>query len=67
MNDIKYLSIKQIAEDTKYPFTQPMLRNYLLRRHANGLEKAVYKIGKRLFIREDLFQAWIEQQKGGRT
>ena len=65
MNDIKYLSIQQIAEDQRYPFTLPMMRHYLLHRHKNGLEKAVYKIGKRLFIREDLFQSWIEAQKGG--
>jgi hypothetical protein len=67
MNDIRYLSIKQIVEDSKYPFTFPMMRHYLLHRHMNGLEKAVRKIGKRLFIRMDLFDSWIEQQKGGRT
>jgi hypothetical protein len=64
-DNIQYLSIKQIAENPKYPFTEPMLRHYLLNRHSNGLEKAVRKIGKRLFLRMDLFDQWIED-KGGR-
>lgn len=63
-DDIKYLSINQVVQDPKYPFTVPMMRHYLLHRHANGLKKAVRKIGKRLFIRMDLFDAWIEQQGG---
>lgn len=65
MNDVKYMSIKQIVGDGKYPFTQPMMRHYLLHRHKNGLDQAIRKIGKRLFIRMDLFDEWIEQQKGG--
>lgn len=63
-DNVQYLSIKQIAENPKYPFTLPMLRHYLLHRHTNGLEKAVRKIGKRLFLRMDLFDLWIEE-KGG--
>lgn len=65
MNDIKYLSIKQIAENAKYPFTVPMMRHYLLNRHTNGLENAVYKIGKRLFLRSDLLDQWIESKRRG--
>lgn len=65
MDSIRYLSIKQIAEDAKYPFTLPMMRHYLLHRHTNGLAEAVRKIGKRLVIRTDLFDDWIESQKGG--
>ena len=69
MNDnIKYLSCKQIVEDEKYPFSMAMLRHYLLHRHRNGLDKAVRKIGKRLFLRSDLLDSWIDAQgsKGGR-
>jgi len=63
MNDtVKYLSIRQVAESGKYPFTLPMIRHYLLHRHRNGLSKAVRKIGKRLFLRADLLDAWIEEQ-----
>lgn len=64
-DSIKYQSIKQIAEDQKYPFTLSMMRHYLLHRHSNGLGNAVRKIGKRIFVRMDLFDAWIEKQKGG--
>lgn len=70
MNEnVKYLSTKQVVVSGKYPFTLPMIRHYLLHRHTNGLEMAVRKIGKRLFLREDLLDAWIESQatKGGRS
>jgi hypothetical protein len=68
-NNIKWASIQQIAEDPKYPFTLAMIRHYLLHRHKNGLENAVRKIGKRLFVRLDLLDAWIESQvaKGGKS
>lgn len=65
MNDIRYLSITQIVEDPKYPFTLPMMRHYLLHRHKNGLSTAIYKVGKRLFLRSDLFDAWIEKNREG--
>lgn len=63
-DNVKYLSINQIAQDPRYPFTISMMRHYLLHRHVNGLNEAVRKIGKRLFVRMDLFDAWIEQQGG---
>lgn len=68
MTQSAYRSIAQIAEDPNYPFTTAMLRHYLLHRHRNGLEKAVRKVGKRLFLRMDLFDKWIEDQssKGGK-
>ncbi len=65
MNEIRYLSIKQIVEEDKYPFTLPMMRHYLLHRHRNGLESAVRKVGKRLLLRSDLFDAWLEQKREG--
>ena len=65
MEDIQYITAIEIANSTKYPFTEGQIRHYLLHRHKNGLDKAVRKIGKRLFLRVDLFNAWIEQQVGG--
>jgi hypothetical protein len=62
MDDYQYLSIKQIADSNKYPFTLGQMRHYLIMRHKNGLEAAVRKIGKRLYLRNDLFQNWIESQ-----
>lgn len=65
MEEIQYLTAMQIVNNNRYPFTEGQIRHYLLHRHKNGLEKAVRKIGKRLFLREDLFNAWIESQAKG--
>lgn len=68
MGTNEYLSIKQIAECDEYPFTLGQMRHYLIMRHKNGLAAAVRKIGKRLYMRKDLFEQWIESQtcNGGR-
>ncbi len=62
MEEIQYLTAKQIAESRCYPFTPGQVRHFLLMRHRNGLQKAVRKIGKRLYLRKDLFENWIEDQ-----
>jgi len=64
MTNIEYLAPKQIATSSEYPFTLGQMRHYLLMRHKNGLEAAVRKIGKRLYLRRDLFDQWIEDQGG---
>lgn len=66
MDKVEYVSLKQIIDSGCYPFTMGQLRHYLMHRHKNGLEKAVRKIGKRLFLRVDLFNDWIDQQTGER-
>lgn len=69
LSDFQYLSIKQIAESSQYPFSLAQIRHYLIMRHKNGLDAAVRKIGKRLYLRNDLFQKWIESQvsRGGHS
>lgn len=62
MDNIQYLSVDQIVESPDYPFSLGQLRFFLTKRHQNGLEKAIRKIGKRLYLRKDLFDAWIEKQ-----
>lgn len=64
---IKYLSTQQIQENPCYPFTMGQIRHFLLNRHKNGLKNAVRRIGKRLYIRQDLFEQWIEEQKEGKN
>jgi hypothetical protein len=54
-----YWSPQQIVASGKYPFTMGQLRHYLLFRHKNGLAKASRKVGKRICLRMDLFNAWI--------
>ncbi len=66
MSDFQYLAIKQITDSNCYPFTSGQLRHYLMNRHKNGLDSAVRKIGKRIYLRKDLWEAWIERQAGGR-
>jgi hypothetical protein len=63
-----YWSPQQIVSSGKYPLTLGQLRYLLLHRHKTGLQGAVRKIGKRLVIRIDLFEKWIEAQSitGGR-
>jgi hypothetical protein len=67
MSDFQYLTIKQITDSDQYPFTLGQMRHYLMLRHRNGLDVATRKIGKRLYLRKDLWEGWIESQttKGG--
>lgn len=67
MSEHRYLSVKQIIESNLYPFTAGQLRHYLIKRHGNGLKTVVRKIGKRLYLRQDLFELWIEEQKEGKN
>ncbi len=67
MDHNEYVSIKDIAESDDYPFTMGQMRHFLMMRHKNGLQTAIRKIGKRLYLRRDLFDDWIESQssRGG--
>jgi len=62
MQNQLYWSPQQIVNSGKYPFTIGQMRYLLLYRHRNGLEKAIRKVGKRLVVRMDLFDSWIESQ-----
>lgn len=61
-NDKEFWTPKQIVASGKYPFSMGQLRHLLLYRHRNGLQQAVRKIGKRLVLRMDLFEQWIDNQ-----
>lgn len=63
----EYLQLKQIVESGRYPFSMGQLRHFLTHRHTNGLSAAVRKCGKRLILRRDLWEDWLESQseKGG--
>lgn len=61
MTELKYMTIKQIVTCGKYPFTLGQLRSLLLNKERNGIDVCLRKIGKRLYIRTDLFDQWIEQ------
>lgn len=63
MIDYQYISPQQIVSCGKYPFSMGQIRHLLLYRHRNGLKDVVRKIGKRLILRADLFDLWIERQR----
>lgn len=67
-NGYHYINAKKIIESDQYPFSEGQMRHYLNMRHRNGLDKAVRKVGKGVYLRHDLFEAWIESQssRGGR-
>ncbi len=62
MADYQYLTIKQVINNGHYPFSEGQIRHFLIMRHKNGLESAVRQIGKRLYLRKDLLDQWIESQ-----
>lgn len=67
MEFYEYKTVQQIATSDRYPFTLGQLRHLFLFRHRNGLDEATRKIGKRLLIRVDLFDKWIESHQNGGT
>jgi hypothetical protein len=63
MEEEKYLSVKQIVESEKYPFTKGQVDAWLFNRKINGLAKYVINIGRRIYIKESDFQKWIEEER----
>lgn len=59
---ITYASVDQVLQNSKYPFSKGQINYFLTKRHKNGLEEAIRKIGKRIYFRLDLFDLWIEKQ-----
>jgi hypothetical protein len=45
-------------------FTEAKLRWLLFHREVNGLQRAVVKIGRRIFVDLDEFWAWVAKQNG---
>lgn len=60
MENYVYWSPQQIADSGRYSLSIGQIRHLLLYRHRNGLDRCIRKIGKRLLLRLDLFQEWIE-------
>ena len=47
------------------PFTQPQLRDFIFNERTNGLFEAaaIVRIGRRVYIDVDKFEAWIESKQ----
>lgn len=63
MGELKYMSVNQIVDSGLYPFSLGQMRHFLIQRSNNGLDEAVRRIGRRLYLRVDLFDAWINNQQ----
>lgn len=51
----------------RYPWLNPNgLRALLFRRKENGLNKAVVRVGRRLLVDTDAFDAWLSEQREAR-
>lgn len=58
------LTVRQMAEKHK-AFSEASLRYYIFHENTNGLSKALYRVGRKILINEDLFFSWIDEQNGG--
>lgn len=61
-SEVKYRTVNQLAECGKYPFSLGQLRALLMSRDKNGLNQATIRIGKRIYIRSDWFEKWLESK-----
>ena len=57
------MSLEDVANDPKYPFSKGQIRNHVAKRKTNGLATSIRKIGRRIYIREDLLEEWMESFK----
>ena len=56
-------TIKQTALLYADSFTFNALRGLIANQRKNGLQRCLYKLGKKVLIDLDAFEDWIEQQK----
>lgn len=70
VNDIWYLrmklehlmTIKQVAE--RHPaLTEPMIRWWIFNADRNGLNRAIIRVGGRIFLDRLVFEEWFEDQR----
>lgn len=58
------MTVKQTVENYAI-FSEGALQWHLFHREQNGLNKAVVKIGRRIFLDRDRFEEWIESKREG--
>ena len=63
MSEHEYLSVHGIVDCKRFPFSLGQVKYFLAHRYKNGLSEAVRHVGKNIYIRVDLFEAWIEKHK----
>jgi hypothetical protein len=60
MTQNQYMSVRDVVADPNFPFTYGQVRHFLANREKNGLASATRKINKRIYVRRDLLEKWIE-------
>jgi hypothetical protein len=59
----RFATVNQTSEI--YPaFTVASLRYLIFHRKTNGFDKCIFRIGRKVLIDVDLFEAWIDEKKG---
>lgn len=58
-------SVSQFAADS--PFTESQIRWWIFNAAANGLQPAIVRIGRRVYIDVDAFGRWIDEQQAGQV
>ena len=55
-------SVNQTAE--QYPaFTTSSLRYWIFNSKTNGFDQCIFRVGRKILIDLDLFEAWIDQNQ----
>lgn len=62
-NKILWRTLKEIADGDEYPFTMGQIRDFIMKKHTNDFSKCLRKIGRRIYVRLDLFDDWIEKHE----
>lgn len=63
MNFNNLRTVKQAAEEG--PWTEATWRWHIFHADKNGLERALVRVGRRLYIDMESFACWLEDRRGG--
>lgn len=58
---IKYITLKEIAADWRYPFSYLQIIELMRLKKRNGLDKIARKIGTKYYLNKELFDKWVEE------
>jgi len=58
-------SIKQLTSAQGSPFSEGALRWLIFNAEENGLDVALIRVGRRVFLDIERFSEWLEERRGG--
>lgn len=60
----KFVTVKQAAD--LYPaFNESSFRWFIFNEHQNDFQSCVIRVGRKVLIDLDMFETWLENQRGG--